>query len=141
MSYIAFDRADSTILLLGCALLKDRRERLQFDRIAQFRARTVHLYIVDCLRGNVIFLIYPTNQFYLTLHTRGSNTIGGSILIDSRANDDAIDMIVIGLRILKPFQNNSSHSFTRNKAVGPGVKRSRSSIRREHTGCTKPDIA
>ena len=98
-----------------------RTERLaqcaELDRVAEFGARTMRLDHLNFGWVDLETPVYSAQQRFLGFRARRSNTVGGTVLIHTRAADHAIYVVAIGLSIGQALEHQHTHTFAWHKAV------------------------
>jgi hypothetical protein len=120
MTDIGFDRTDDQRHIPFCA--QRRRQRLNFNRIAQWSAGAVSLHIGHQTRRNPGAGQSGANHRLLRRAVRRGQAVGTAILIHRRPMNDRQHPVAIGQRLRQPLQRHQSAPFAVTKPVSSDIE-------------------
>src|SRR5882724_4553154 len=134
MAKVRLHRADEQ---RGCGRAvgaQGAREGVGFDRIAHGGARAVRFDKPNSRRRDTRVYAGVADEPRLRLRARERDAVGVAVLVQSRADDYAVDRVAIGDRLRQAFQQQHARAFTADEAIGRSVERLALAVRRQHRG-------
>ena len=113
---------------------EDGTERSDLDRIAERRARSVRLDVMDRLRLETRLCQRVANHGFLGRSVRHRQPAAAAVLVDRAAADHRHDAIAVGERVGQPLQHDHRRSPRCGRSHPPRRRRSCSGRRRPSCG-------
>src|SRR4029077_6685782 len=139
MAKIGFYGANREWRVGGSITAESFRKSMRFDRIAHRRSSAVGLNEADRLRHDSSIHAGISHHPRLRLRAAQRDTACGSILIDRRPQNHALNRIAILERSRKSLEQNHASAFTTYKPAGADIEGGASALWRKHGSLRKPD--
>src|SRR5262249_28912597 len=103
-----------------------------FDAVAQLSASAMPFDITDGFRMDMRLLEGAADQIRLRVRIRRGVSVRPSTVVEGAAQNDGINVILIGDRSAQRFQYHCSYTFSGNEPVGAGAIAVTLSVERQH---------
>ena len=107
-------------------------QRLHFDRIAQGRAGSVGLEVVDVARLHAGSLQSLTDHRLLRQLVRRREATASAVLVHGRPSDEREESIAVRERVRQPLEDHDSAALAANVSIGVSVERLAAAVGRHH---------
>ena len=133
MADIAFDRTDCAILPISRRLAECLGQGRDLNRIAKRGRSTVTFDIADaaCIDSGLYQRL--RNRLNLTVDARrGEADFRCAVIVDAAAEDDGVDVIAIGNRLVEPLEQHGAGAAPEDRAARRRVERTTVAVCRHH---------
>src|ERR1700677_5136853 len=91
------------------------------------------LYVTYAVRGDARLRQGLLDGGGLTVYAWGGETnLASSIIAEATAENDAVDLIAVGDRVLQPLQEDDARAAAKDRTAGGRVERAAMTVRRDH---------
>ncbi|EDT00905.1 hypothetical protein BamIOP4010DRAFT_5583 [Burkholderia ambifaria IOP40-10] len=139
MPDIGLDRTDHERLGRLAPGAVDAGQRLDLDRVAEGRPRTVGLDIGDVAGHEAGLIQCATDHPFLRIAARHGQPAARTALIDRRATDDTEHAVAVGERVGQALEHHHAATFAAHIAVRRRVEGLAPAVRRQHARLRETD--
>src|SRR5258706_11831183 len=140
MAEVRLDRSDGQPLAPVAMAAIDLADRGRLDWIANRRAGAVRFNIIHLIGGKPGALQHLLEELYLPFSAGdGEARLAATVGVDARGEDDGLDGVPVGQRLVERFQQNDGSALGANIAVRRGIKGAAAAAGRKHGSLGETD--